>query len=771
MVMGLGAWFTATHTHVESELSRLLPEGATPTERLLLTELRTGATARLILLALEGEDADRLAEASKQLAAWMNKSGAFHYVGNGEQAWTQEERERLFQYRYVLSPHVQESMFSRDQLRHSLEQRLSDLTSPLSPMVKALIPADPTGEFMKILQGWMTWAAPRRHQGVWFSSDLRRALLVAETKATGFDMESQEQLQEQIRETVRRVAGVPVGAAPPHVVMTGPSVIAVEMRQTIQDDVWRLSVYATLLVTTLLFVSYGSVSILVLSLLPLASAVVAGIAAVDLAFGFIHGITLAFGITLLGVVDDYPIHLFSHLTRESRAPAVMKEIWPTMRLGVVATALGFSALLLSGFPGLSQLGLFAMVGLFTAACMTRWVLPHIIPMGFHARREGLQAARWVDALTRARLVVPLMVVLALGAFMWSDTPLWEEDIANLSPISTEQQARDLALRNELGGPEVRDLIVVEGSSEEEALQRSETLALALDSLVGKGELAGYDLAARYLPSRRTQQTRQASLPDRETLERNLTSAIKGLPFKPGLFQPFLDAIEKAKTQEPIEIQTFSGTALGLKLNSLLFMREGRWVAIVPLRGVSDRKTIRDYLASWHEQDVTYLDLKEESNRMVGTYRNEALRLLGWGVLAIGLVLLVGLRDPITVLRVMLPIGSALVVMAALLHALGERFSLFHLASFLLVIGLGLDYALFFNRRHGTPAERGRTVFGLVVCSTTTISVFGVLALSQIPVLRAIGMTTALGSLACLAFAALLAESPEKPSLLAATSPE
>ena len=42
------------------------------------------------------------------------------------------------------------------------------------------------------------------------------------------------------------------------------------------------------------------------------------------------------------------------------------------------------------------------------------------------------------------------------------------------------------------------------------------------------------------------------------------------------------------------------------------------------------------------------------------------------------------------------------VVAASLHALGERFSLFHLASFLLVIGLGLDYALFFNRRDGYP---------------------------------------------------------------------
>jgi predicted exporter len=163
-------------------------------------------------------------------------------------------------------------------------------------------------------------------------------------------------------------------------------------------------------------------------------------------------------------------------------------------------------------------------------------------------------------------------------------------------------------------------------------------------------------------------------------------------------------------------------------------------------------------------------LKEESNRMVSLYRNETLRLLGWGVLSIGLVLLVGLRAPVTVLRVMFPIGSAIVVVAASLHALGEQFSLFHLASFLLVIGLGLDYALFFNRRHGTQAERGRTVYGLVVCSTTTVLVFGVLALSHIPVLRAIGLTTSLGSMACLVFAALLAEPPDTPPLVAATSP-
>lgn len=759
--LGLGTWFVAARAHVETELSRLLPEGATHTERLLLHELRTGTTGRLILMALEGPDADRVAEASKQLAAWMRGSGAFQYVGNGEQAWTKEDRARLFQHRYLLSPGVQESTFSRDHLRDALDQRLTDLTSPLSPMVKGLVPADPTGEFMRLLQTWMTWTAPSKHRGVWFSSDLRRALLLAETKAAGFDIESQEQLQGRIKEALRRVSETSGGAAPVHVVMTGPGVIAVDMRQTIQQEAWWLSVCATVLVITLLVASYGSVSVLALTLAPLASGIVAGMLAVDLAFGFIHGITVAFGITLLGVADDYPLHLFSHLTRDSRAPAVMREIWPTMRLGVLATALGFSALLLSGFPGLSQLGLFAVVGLFSAAGVTRWILPHLVPAGFQARRDGLSVARVVEALPRGRLAVPLCVALAIGSFVWSETPLWEEDIANLSPVSTETNERDHALRKALGVPEARDLIVVEGTSEEEVLQLSEAVARALDPLVANGGLGGYDHAARYLPSRKTQQARQAALPERATLERALASARNGLPFTPGLFQPFLDAVAETRTQEPVDSRTFDGTALRLKLDSLLFQRQGGWVAVMPLRGATDRQTLRDRLSPWRDDQVTYLDLKDESNRLVGAYRDKALGLLGWGALSIGLVLLAGLRAPVTVLRVMVPVGSAIVVVAALLHALGERLSLFHIASFLLVLGLGLDYALFFNRRPGSPAERGRTVYGLVVCSATTILVFGVLACSQIPVLRAIGLTAALGSLVCLIFAALLAESSRR----------
>jgi predicted exporter len=173
--------------------------------------------------------------------------------------------------------------------------------------------------------------------------------------------------------------------------------------------------------------------------------------------------------------------------------------------------------------------------------------------------------------------------------------------------------------------------------------------------------------------------------------------------------------------------------------------------------VADRPRLSEAVEGWHAPGVAYVDLKAESNRLMTDYRNRTVAIVLWGLLVIAVVLAVGLQS-INVLRpVLLPMMSALVVVAALMNVAGESLSLFHVATFLLVIGLGLDYALFFNRPEGAGDERARTLYGLLVCSTTTILVFGVLACSTIPVLHAIGMTAATGSFCCLLFAGMMAE--------------
>jgi len=107
---------------------------------------------------------------------------------------------------------------------------------------------------------------------------------------------------------------------------------------------------------------------------------------------------------------------------------------------------------------------------------------------------------------------------------------------------------------------------------------------------------------------------------------------------------------------------------------------------------------------------------------------------------------------------LLPIAGSIMFDLVILHALGERLSLFHLAALLLVFGIGLDYTLFYQRPHKTPAERQQTISAIFVCSLTTIAVFGLLACSQTPVLRGIGLTVSLGSLICFLFAAICSPS-------------
>ena len=751
----LGVWYAIAQIPIHADLADLLPKGATETQQILMREIRAGLAGRLTLVAIEGPDPDRLATISLQLGDRLRGNELVDYVGNGRQQWTPREQDVLFQARYLLSPDIRPEIFEAPALRMALEQRLDELRSPLAPMLKPYLQSDPTGELTKILKSWAGWSAPAKYKDVWFSGDLKRALLVVETKAAGFDTDAQAAAQRTLSAEFESIQRDVQGHS--RLVMSGPGVIAVNVQQMIEAEAWRLSIIAAGVIVLFLYLCYGSVILVGLSIIPLTSGVLAGMFAVHALFGFVHGITLGFGVTLLGVVDDYPIHLFSHLTGKRPPPTVMRDIWPTMRVGVLTTAIGFSALLLAGFPGLSQLGVFSITGLLAAAAVTRWVLPFLVPAGFAPTRTGAGLSKVVDRLTHARWVVPISMGLAVLFLVGSSAPFWERDIENLTPISVEQKTLDQTLRNELGVPDVRDLLMVQGMTDEDVLIQSEGVAIAMDRLIDERALASYDIVTRYLPSRRTQRARQRLLADRPALEHALNTAREGLPFKPDAFTVFLDAIDTAKTLPPIEYPTLQGTALGLKVNALLSERQGLWIAIVPLRGVTDRAQLRAAIATFDPTSVVYLDIKEESNGLVSAYRHRTVMLAGLGIVFIGVLLLLDMRNPVKVLRVLLPIGCAILVVSACLHALGERLSLFHIASFLLVVGLGLDYALFFNRRHGTEMERDRTIYGLLVCSTTTILVFGILMTSHVPILRAIGLTAGLGSLCCMLFGAILAE--------------
>ena len=81
-------------------------------------------------------------------------------------------------------------------------------------------------------------------------------------------------------------------------------------------------------------------------------------------------------------------------------------------------------------------------------------------------------------------------------------------------------------------------------------------------------------------------------------------------------------------------------------------------------------------------------------------------------------------------------------------------------SVLLIIGLGIDYSLFINRRSSDTADNYNSCHGVLISAFSTLLAFGVLILSDVPVLMAIGQTVSIGVIASLVLAMLLAD-PKK----------
>lgn len=739
---------------IKTDLTAFLPPSATRNQQLLLEQLRSGVTSRIVLLAIEGADAEARAAGSRALAAALRRNPLFAGVRNGEPGEAEGDFEILMRHRYLLSPSADAARFSAQGLRAALESALQQLASPAGSLARATLPRDPTGELGRILER-LRVEGPASRSGVWTSPDGERALLLAETVAGGFDAPRQQQAVEAVR-----------GAFPADLAqrglrleMSGPAVFAVETRASIERDAWLLSTVAGTLVLLLLLFVYRTPWIVLLCMLPAASGLLFGSAAVVVAFGSVHAVTLAFGATLIGEAVDYPSYTFTHSAPGETALDALARIWPTLRLAVLTTVIGGLTMAMSSFGGLSQLGLLLICGVLGAGLVTRWVIPAlagartVTHTGFHAPAIASAAAARAGQLGGTFLVLG---AIALAFLVLRGERLWDDDLASLSSVPERSKALDRKLRAELGAPDVRHLFVVTGATRELALQRTEQAESWLDEFVSRRLIAGYDSAARYLPSEAMQGRRRAALPEPEIVRADLEQALAGLPFRTGLFDPFLRELEQSRAGGPVLPENLQGSALGLKIHSLLAQSAGQWVSLVPLQGVRDAPGLKASAAKQAAADIALLDLKLESDALIAGYRTQTLTLTAVGMLAIALVLTGGLRRAREVARVLAPVLAALALTVAALQLLGHRLSVFHLIALLLVLGIGLNYALFFNRLEPDPQVRSRTLLSVLVCSLTTMIAFGTLATSSNPVLRAIGLSVTVGAVFSLLASAALA---------------
>ncbi|PZU16456.1 MAG: hypothetical protein DI589_27145, partial [Shinella sp.] len=452
---------------------KFMPDARTPAQKLLLDELGEGPGARLLLVALSGAAPEQLAQQSRALREALAADTQFELVANGEQAGLEAFPERLLPYRYLIDA-LPADAFSSATLGEELQARLQDLGSPAGGLIEPLLPSDPTLQVLRVAEALQPANAPQRIDDVWFDRAGRQALLLVQTHAAGFDPGAQQLAVDTINHQFTRIAA----DSGSRIELSGPGAFSVKIGNRTASEAGMIGTLDTIGMILLLWFAYRSWKMPILGFLPLASAGLAGLCAVALGFDGVHGITIAFGFTLIGVVQDYPIHFFSHQRPGRSAWDNVRALWPTLGTGVIATCIAYLTFLFSGVDGLKQLSVFTITALATAALATRYLLPALIDPATRDFADSARLARlWkhTQRLPRPRWSLAVLAALAVAVMVLAPGAFWQNDLGRLTPVDPQDLQRDAQLRSELGAPDVRYLVTVRGSDAQAALAASERL--------------------------------------------------------------------------------------------------------------------------------------------------------------------------------------------------------------------------------------------------------------------------------------------------------
>lgn len=778
-----------------ADMSAFLPRDPSPRQQILIEQISEGFASRALIVGLESVPAEVLARLSDSMGRQLRSANEFASVNNGQATASEKDQALLFSNRYLLSPAMTPDRMQVEGLRSAISESLAEVGSSTGLFTKSLLGRDPTGESLEILKRIIPASQPSQSGGVWMNAGQTRALLLLQTRAQGSDLDAQQLAQEAVVRSFAQAKST-LGPTAKQAILrfSGPGVFAVNARDTIKSEAARLSVIGMVMVLGLLWLIYRSVTTLFLGVIPVATGAIAGIAAVGLGFPSVHGMTLGFGITLIGEAVDYAIYLFVQYTPSSRksdffrqkddgqTSAFASSFWPTIRLGVLTSIVGFSTLLLSGFTGLAQLGLFSISGIVVAAVTTRFVLPTLLPENFSVRpsqRLGPILARTANGLGQLKTLAIVATIGALAVLTMRWDNLWSVELGGLSPVSEAAQKLDADLRADLGAPDAGMLVVVRAASSEQALQTSEAVALRLEPLVRKNQIGGFQAPSSFIPSQRTQSARQAGLPEHAELKRRTAAALTGLPLQPDRLAEFFSDVSRAKNGPLLTPADLQGTSLSLGVDSLLYQSTtsaDQWTALIALQppaGIAAPQSLKsnvinDALADLKQVSgagVFVIELGAEARDVYSAYLKEAIVLSAGGFVAIIGLLFVALRSLRRVTRVVMPLLASAAIVAAILAIFKGHLTLLHLIGLLLVIAIGSNYALFFDQRsrNSQPDLSGgdhNMLCSLFFANLTTVLGFGLLAFSSVPVMNAIGLTVGAGTFLTLILSAVFAARPE-----------
>jgi predicted exporter len=756
------AAYAALNLRVSTDITHFLPSSDDRKLAEISKQLTESSLTRTMILSVEAPDSARAVAAGRELAEALRANPEVLRCQSGPDSHIAEASyELLFPHRFHLySDEPQRELAERISdagLAASAEHLKQQLSLPTAALVKKIAASDPLLMFPAVLKRLEAAGAGTLKivDGQFLAADGLHAILFLETKSSPFDGEKQMPFLESIQAAFQKVNAAHGGVL--KLEQSGLNRFAVDSERVIKNDINRISTFSTIAIIIVFLLLFRSIRVLLLSFVPLIFGMVSATAASMALFGEIHGLTLAFGSTLIGVCVDFPVHFLNHhgLEPDPAGPhGTMKRIVGALVLGSVTTVAGFAGLAWTSFPGMRELAAFATVGIVAALLSTIWLLPALSAQS--PKRVRLHQAFaekmgvLLGAMAKRRMLLFSLPAAALVIIMIGLPKVrWTDDLSALNRINEQILAEDTRVRDRVSRMDSGRFIIVTAPNDAGALAINDRVYAQLLAAKRAGEIEEFRSLHSLLFSEELQRQNIAILQKDPQLAARVTTAFAASGFKAEAMNAFGTSLASAPTQ-PLTLSEVLASPLGDVVRPFR-VELGKDVGLVTLvRGVTNPAAIQARM-----QDIAgahYFDQSDFLSRAYGHYRVRTLELVSVGLLLMLLIIFAKYRRIRPTLAAAMPALLASVTTLAVLGLMGVTTNLLHLVSLLLVLSSGEDYAVFLLASAKNQDDLKASAVSIVLCCLSTVLGFGLLGVSEIPALQALGLTTGIGILFCLILA-------------------
>lgn len=687
---------------------------------------------------------------AQQLKQQLQQSGLFNRIALEFSAQNyRNSYQQLFPFRYQLLD-SQTKLTLTVNPKDLIAQNLEILYSPIGQMQSTDLERDPLLLFSRYFSA-QNPVKLDMEQGIVILHDEQMfwALLLTDLHDNTNKLDKLDALLDLVGRAQNQAQ-----AAGGELLVTGMPLFTAAGSQSANQEISTVGIGSSAGIVLLMLLTFRSPRPLLLSLLAIGCGMFSALVLSVLFFGKIHIITLVFGASLIGVADDYAVHFFcdSFGSEDWNPRRGLRYILPGLFIGLMTNLLSYAGLGFSPFPGLQEVALFSAIGLLVAWLTVVMLFP-VLLTGFKPEHEPkilklttYWQQHWPIWLLKNKRWLSIVVMVFIVGGIWQLTPRDDVRLLQSPPAELIKTADKIKQLFQLS--QDNQFFLVSGNDQNDWHHNEQQLLKRLEALKQQHVLKYYQGISDYWPN--------------EARQRENYQLLKQTFYESGLLKQYMsdlgfsDAAVKAELKQflqaenklialPLWLKTADETTQQLWLGC----DSGHCLSIVSLTGISDLSVLSEKLPNL--QGVSLVDPVNDLSALFERYRIRASWLLvaAYCLVFMGLGLKFGWRNGLTIISV--PVVSALVALA-MMGWFNQLFSLFNLFALLLVLGIGIDDAIFFFI---AQEKRASTSLAVTLSALTTLLAFGLLAISSTEIVHAFGFTIAVGLLTALMCAPLI----------------